>query len=176
MASQAAAAAKYANSYQYGSAAPVRAPYLEPRAKPADIPVPGERAVPREKPVEKSTYGISLFAIVGVIFAGVLMVFVVLAQISYNEITSETVRLNQRLTALTEQERKLEIAFESVVNMEVIERVARDEFGMVSPESDQMAVMRAVTPDRAEILRGGTEADGLRGLGSFLSSLLEYFK
>jgi branched-chain amino acid transport system ATP-binding protein len=38
------------------------------------------------------------------------MVFVVLAQINYNEAASETVRLNNRLRTLTEQQRRLEIA------------------------------------------------------------------
>jgi hypothetical protein len=102
------------------------------------------------------------------------MVFVVLAQINYNEAASETVRLNNRLRTLTEQQRRLEIAYESVIDIEEVERYAKDVLGMSKPESDQIAIIHSVPGDRAEVI-GGSDESTLSGLGKFLSSLLEYF-
>jgi cell division protein FtsL len=123
----------------------------------------------------KNVPTVSLFAVFGTILAAALMVFVVLAQISYNEVTSETVRLNTQLRSLTEQQRRLEITFESVVDMKMVEQYARDVLGMSPPEADQVAIMMSISLDKAEIVRGVEEESRLRGLGSFLSSLLEYF-
>jgi cell division protein FtsL len=176
MAAQAAVRAEYASNYNYGTAAPVRAPFAEPRVRPSDIPVPREHAVPRVRPAEKSTYGISLFAVVGAVFAAALMVFVVLAQISFREIAAETAGLNRELAALSEQEKRLGIEFESVIKMKEVEQYARDVLGMAPPDADQSVIIQIMPQERAEILRGGEEEGRLRGLGSFISSLLEYFK
>jgi len=112
----------------------------------------------------------------GAIFAGFLMVFVVLAQINYNEIASETVALNAQYTALLEQQRRLEISFESVVDMKEVEQYARDVLGMSRPEADQIAVVYSMPADRVEVLADDSSDDPLREFGSFISSLLEYFK
>jgi hypothetical protein len=104
------------------------------------------------------------------------MLFVVLAQISYNEIASETVRLNAQLTELKEQERKLEISFESVIDIKEVERYARDTLGMSRPDADQVAIIQSIPIDRAVIIDSEGEEGILSGLGSFLSSLLDYFR
>ena len=103
------------------------------------------------------------------------MVFVVLAQISYNEAASETTKLNSQLSMLADQQRTLAIAFESVICMNEVEQYARDILGMSRPENYQMAVLPSAISDRAEVL-SAVDAVSLRGLGSFLSSLMAYFR
>ena len=179
MGAEPARALDYSGSAYYGSAAPVEIPYSKPIAWPADMPVYKEENRPWERAKEvavQSAPAISLFALFGAVLAGVLMIFVVLAQISYAELAGERVRLNAQLEELTEQQRKLEIEFESAIDMKQIEREARDTLGMSKPESDQIAIVRSLPVDSAEIIKiEGTEGT-LSGLGSFISSLLEYFR
>ena len=184
MAAQAAALdyTRYA-SYGAGSTAAVPAEegYYGPAARPREIPaaipaeVPGERTRAKPAATPKSTYSLSLFAIVGTAFVMALMLFVVLANISYVEATNETVKLEARIAELTAEERKLQIEYEQTFNMNEIERYAVDVLGMTKPESEQVSVMRAATEDRAQVLEVADEG-GIKGIGSFLSSLLAYFK
>jgi len=181
MASEAARVLDYTGSAYYGSAAPARAPYpyVEPEVKPADIPVTREQPRTRQRAREAAVRrapSVSLFAGFGTVFAGILMIFVVLAQINYNEITAEMVRLNTHLEGLMEQERRLEIEFESAIDMKKIEQYARDSLGMSKPDADQIAVIRGMPMDSAEIIDNSDEQGTLSSLGSFISSLLEYFR
>ena len=180
MASEAARVLEFSEKYIHGSAAPAGVRYAEPAAEPVVIPAAEEllrqRESAKEAVVVQSRPAISLFAVFGTLFAGVLMVFVVLAQISYNEIASEAVRLNSQMVELTEQRRKLEITFESVIDMKEVERYARDVLGMSRPEGDQVAILYVAPSDRVEVLGGGAEGGALKDFGAFISSLLEYFK
>jgi len=179
MAAEAARVLDFDDRYYYGSAAPVREEYPEPAPSPREIPNVEERIRQRERAREAAAAanmpGVSLFAIFGSVFVAVLMIFVVLAQISYNEAVGDTARLSAQFLELTEQQRRLEITFESVLDMKEIERYARDVLGMSKPESYQLAVVHSTASDKAEILQAA-ESDALRGFGSFISSLLEYFK
>ena len=178
MAAEAARVLEYAGSDYYGSAAPAQAPYVGPMARPEDTPATWEQTRQRERAKEadaQSVPTVSMFAVFGTVFAGFLMVFVVLAQISYTEIASETVRLNAQLSELTEQERRLEIEFERAIDMKYVERYARDALGMSRPDADQIAVIRSIPVDSAEIISSGEDDGALSGFGMFISSLLEYF-
>jgi cell division protein FtsL len=179
MAAEAARAIGFDSEYYFGSAAPAREVFDSPPPKPAEIPIPQERTLQRQKEraaaAARSVPGVSLFAISGALFAAVLMVFVVLAQISYNEAAAETVRLNTRLQALTEQQRRLEITYENVIDMKEIERYAEDVLGMSKPEADQIAIVKSMPYDKAEVICE-SENGWLDGLGSFISSLTKYFK
>ena len=176
---EAARAPEFPDEYIYGSAAPVRETFPETTATPVEIPLREERPLQRERAgvavKTQSAPAVSLFAIFGTLLAGTLMIFVVLAQISYNEIAAESVRLNEQLAMLKEAETRLEITFESVIDMKEVERYARDVLGMSRPEADQVAVIHTVPDDRAEIVRN-EEEDPLREFGSFISSLLGYFR
>ena len=179
MAAEGARKLDYPVGGYYDSTAPVRAPYTEPEVEPAEAPAPHEQTRPREKTKEagaRNAPTLSLFAVFGTVFACVLMVFVVLAQINFSEIAGETVRLNAQLNELMEQERRLEIEFENAIDMKKIEMYARDTLGMSKPDSDQASVVRSIPIDSAEIINSGGEADALSGFGSFISSLLEYFR
>ena len=179
MAAEAARVLNYPGSRYYGTAAPARAPYIRPVARPVEIPAPQERIRTGARTKEASAQSapsVSLFAIFGALLAGVLMVFVMLAQISYNEIAGEAVRLNTQLAALSEQERRLEIQFESVIDMKEIERYARDTLGMSKPDADQVAIVRSMPIDNAEIIANNDEDGLMSDFGSFISSLFKYFR
>ena len=184
---EAARVLDFYEDYQFGTAAPARKGYIGPSPIPVDIPadipavkpVDEERVRSRERAraaaAAQSMPAVSLFAILGAVLAGVLMVFVVLAQINYNEIASETTRLQTYHNNLAEKQRRLGITFESVIDMKEVERYARDELGMSKPDADRIAVIRSKPADRAEVIETETK-ETLREFGSFISSLLEYFK
>ena len=187
MGAEAARVLDYSGSGYYGSAAPAEAPYARPLERPlerpadipADIPAPQERALPKERAKEAAAQAapaVSLFALFGAVFAGILMILVVLAQISYSEIAGEIVRLNAQMDSLAEQERKLEIEFENAIDMKEVERYARDTLGMSRPDNSQAAIVRSLPVDSAEIIDPGRAEGRLKGLGPFISSLLEYFR
>jgi len=103
------------------------------------------------------------------------MLFVILAQISFNEIAGETVMLNAQLSELAEQEKRLMIQFESVVDMKEVERHAKDVLGMSKPDAGQVAVIQTMRTDKATIVDSGGDKGALSGFGAFISSLMEYF-
>ena len=123
----------------------------------------------------KTAPGISIFAILGTIFVAVLMVFVVLAQINFNETASESVRLNVLINELSAKHRALELSFESAVDIKEVERFARDELGMSRPDAHQAIFINTAPRDTAMIMNSGEER-GIQGFGNFLKSLTEYFR
>jgi len=125
--------------------------------------------------VEKIVPGISVFAVLGTAFVAVLMVFVVLAQINYNETAAESVRLNALISELSARHRALELSFESAVDIKEVERYARDELGMARPEASQVIIINTTPRDTAMVINSG-EDRGLEGFGSFLRSLTNYFR
>jgi len=173
-------AAGYARKLDYGTAAPAYdAPALEPAAIPEAVPVPRERAVPKTRTraaAKNTTYSISLFSIFGFVLVFALALFVVLAHVYHLGVTSETVRLNAQLAQLQEQSRRIEVEFERAIDLREIERIARDEFGMSRPDYDQVIIFQSTPQDRATVIENGEDESALRGFGSFLMSLLEYFR
>jgi len=125
--------------------------------------------------VEKIVPGISVFAVLGTAFVAVLMVFVVLAQINYNETAAESVRLNALISDLSARHRALELSFERAVDIREVERYARDELGMARPEVSQVLIINTTPRDTAMVVNSG-EDRGLEGFGSFLRSLTNYFR
>ena len=179
MAAEAVKVYGYEGGDYYGTAAPARAPYFEPGSMPVDAPIPHEVAHPGVRAKEAAaqrTPLVSVFAVFGTVFVGILMVIVVLAQIRYSEIADETARLNAQLGELQEQERRLGIMFENAIDMTEVERYARDTLGMSKPDADQVIVIRSRLVDTAEIIDNSGETGTSGGLGSFISSLLDYFR
>ena len=127
------------------------------------------------KTAGKPATGVSAFAILGTLFVSILMVFVVLAQINFNETAAESVRLNILIGELTERQRLLELSFESAVDIREVERFARDELGMSRPDARQVMVIEAAPRDIALAL-DSREDRGLQGFGVFLRSLTDYFR
>jgi len=164
--------------YNFGSAAPAREIFPEEAPRAPEVSRSREQVRQRERAKAVATaenaQGVSLFAIVGSFIVIAMMIFVVLAQISYNEVGSETARLNAQLAALNEQERRLRITFESVIDIKEIERYSRDVLGMSMPNAFNRTIPFAAAGDRAEVLRP-PERGSIREFGAFISSLLSQF-
>jgi len=147
-----------------------------PQTKPADKK---ERVRKLEKikaaADKKTAPGISVFAVLGTLFVAILMVFVVLAQINFNETAGETARLGVHLSELTERHRALELMFESAIDIKEVERFARDELGMSRPDTGQIVIINTSPRDNAMVI-SSNEVRGVQGFGLFLKSLTEYFK
>jgi len=103
------------------------------------------------------------------------MVFVVLAQINYNETAAESVRLSMHINDLSERYRALELSFESAVEIKEVERFARDELGMSRPDAGQIIIISSTPRDSAVIISHGDDR-GIQGFGNFLKSLTDYFR
>ena len=181
--------ARAINYYTHGSVAPTiqamveaetrRMQLLQTEAPPKKkVQVKKEQVRHHEKAkavVEKAVPGISVFAVLGTLFVAVLMVFVVLAQINFNETAAESVRLNVLIGELNEKQRALELSFESALDIKEVERFARDELGMSRPDAGQIIVFSSTPRDTAIVLNTG-EDRGIQGFGNFLKSLTEYFR
>ena len=181
MASETARVLDYSDEYIYGTEVPARRRYEEPEEAPVETASPRESLRPAEQAAAataaRSFHGVSMFAIFGSLFVGVLMIFAILAQINYNEVADQTTKLKGQLRNLEEQERRLEITFESVVDMKEVERYARDVLGMSKPDAEQVTVIQDIQQDTAEIVDSSAGNDNaLHGFGSFISSLVEYLK
>ena len=123
----------------------------------------------------KTAPGISVFAVLGTVFVAILMVFVVLAQINFNETAAESVRLNVLINDLSSRHRELELSFESAVDIKEVERFTRDELGMSRPDSNHVILINSSPRDTA-IIMSSTEERSIQGFGYFLRSLTEYFR
>jgi cell division protein FtsL len=137
--------------------------------------IPRQTAKVKTESAGKSAPAVSIFAILGTLFVSVLMVFVVLAQINFNETAAESARLNILMDELAERQRLLELSFESAVDIREVERFARDELGMSRPDARQTMVIEAAPRDIALAL-DSREDRGLEGFSAFLRSLTDYFR
>jgi len=176
--------AKTLNYYNYGGAAPTIKAMVDAELMRGETPdVKASKSKQRARRMEKikavaetkTVPGISVFAVLGTLFVSVLMVFVVLAQINFNETAGETARLSAHLSDLSERHRALELAFESVIDIKEVERYARDELGMSRPDASQIVIINATPRDSATVIDNGQER-GIQGFGEFLKSLTNYFR
>jgi len=179
MAAEAARVLDFEGRYNYGSAAPARELFPDLQPQPFEEQYSQERRRQRERARAADDANnlprLSLIAKVGYVAVAAIMILSLLAQISYNEAAAESARLSSQLSSLQERQRVLMIEFESVMDMKEVERYARDVLGMSRPESSQFAVIASTAGDRAEVL-GSAEKGTLRDFGSFISSLLDYFR
>jgi cell division protein FtsL len=156
---------------------PLRAPVPEERPSPKPARAPEARPAPRQVRKTQRCYGISLFAVAGFVVVAALMVFVVLANVRYTEISAETVELQTRLAELTEEERKLKIEYEDIFDVNEVEAYATNVLGMTKPSQDQIATVSAGNQAKAVIVDGsGDNVSGKENMASFLASLVAYFK
>ena len=174
MAAEAARILEYPDEYYSGSAAPV---YNVPEPDPSILTVPQEEAAIGSHAGTRAyaTPTVSLFSVFGGLVAAFLMVTVLIANIRYNEVSSERLRLETQLTQLTEMERRLEIEFESFIDMKAVEQYARDVLGMSKPDTEQISIVNGLVEDKVEKFESND--DGLfGGFGEFIRSLMGYLK
>ena len=181
MAAEAARVLEYPSDYFDGSAAPAykRPAYDRPETDASGYAIPrgADDARANADTAVRRAPAISFFSVFGGVAAAILMVFVLIANVRFHEISNERVRLEAQHRQLTENERVLEIKYESVVDMKAVEQYARDVLGMSKPDTDQISIINRTPEDRVEILSTDVEEEGLiSGLGKFISSLTGYLK
>jgi cell division protein FtsL len=157
----------------------VRYPYADParQAEAGKEPEPASRPAAKTAARAQRSYGVSLFAVTGFIVVAVMMVFVLLAHVRYNEITAETVRLQARLDELAETERKLMIEYEKAFDIIAVEQYATNVLGMSKPDESQISVVQTTAHDKAVVVsREEDETHRPESIVSFLASLVSYFK
>ena len=158
----------------YGSAAPAIPPIVRPRPEIDDTPIPREQTKPKTaKKTMQAEPGISVFAIFGTVLSAFLMLFVIIGQIKYNAIASETARLGVQLDSLYAQQKKLETEFENSIDMKEIERIARDNLGMSRPVTEQVAIVINIPIDNAQILNKDSNSNKASGI---IQSILDWIK
>ena len=165
--------------YIHGSAVSNQKPDLEPLKELMDFSASKKDTTPKEVRSKAKTQqkapSVSLFAIIGFFVVSALMIFVMLAQVNYNEVLRETARLNTHLDILKEQQRVLSITFESVINMDEIERYAKDVLGMSKPEAEQVTLLRTLPEDKVEVIYDDTNVDRWREFSGFLTFLFDEY-
>ncbi|MEL4106017.1 hypothetical protein AAFA46_04140 [Oscillospiraceae bacterium WX1] len=150
-------------------------PESAPRRREHTQQAPSVAARPNAK--NQKVYGISAFAVVGFAVAAVLMVFVLLAHVKYDEVTNETVQLQSQLSDLNEQERKLEIAYGNAFDVNTVEQYATHELGMSKPAQSQIGTVSVTAQDKAVVVSAPSDNSGKReSMLTFLLSLVAYFK
>ena len=158
--------------YVHGSAAPAEQMHQTYAPELVPVPKPQLKATPKRQ----NTHGISVITVLGSIIVAGLLILVLVAHINYIEITRETSRVNAELRELTQQRRRLEIQYESVIDMQEVERFARDVLGMTQPGGHMETVVLGAVQDRAVIIQNNQNDDRLADFGRFISSLLDRFR
>lgn len=154
---------------------PVKKPAQKPDARPEPKTV--QKTASQSARKAQKSYGVSLFAITGFVVVAVMMVFVLLAHVKYNEVTSETVKLQKKLDALGEQERKLKIAYEAAFDVNEVQQYAANVLGMTKPAPSQMGTIASLAYDKAVVVNAEDD-ESYKGesMVTFLASLVAYFK
>lgn len=148
-----------------------------PKRTPSSSPKTAPGALPRSSRRTQRYYGVSLSAAVGFAVVAVLMVFVLLAQVKYAEITSETVALQKTLDQMSEEERKLRIKYEQVFDVNQVAQYATDQLGMTRPTGSQVETISATAKDEAVVADAKKKTPRQsENMATFLASLLAYFK
>ncbi len=163
--------------YSHESAVPERVPVQKPTEKPVVKTAP--KAVERTAPARRTqkSYGISLFAVTGFVVVAVMMVFVLLAHVKYNEVTAETVQLQKTLDELAAQERMLKISYEDAFDVNNVEQYATDVLGMSKPDESQISTVNSLVYDKAVVVNPENDDTYVsESMVTFLASLVAYFK
>ena len=122
--------------------------------------------------------GVSVFSVIGIVTAVVLITFVLLGYVQLAAISEDTSALREELAELTETQQQLTVAYESTFNLTEIERYATTQLGMTRVGADQITYLHTDKSDAAVIVDSG-EQDGqsfLTGTVEFFQYLFSYFR
>lgn len=117
---------------------------------------------------------LSPVSVIGVAFAALMIVIMLLAQARLTAVCSEAVHLTSEIEDLEMEQRRLQIAFESAFNLNEVEQYAVKELGMQKPGSDQIFCIQSTAHDKVEIFRPEDNDGLLDRLGDFAGSFKGY--
>ena len=122
------------------------------------------------------TAGSGPFAVIGYVFAAVLLVLMLLARIQLTVISDSAAGLEAQIQELNTENDKLTVEYESVFNLAEVEAYATNELGMQKPRADQIRYLSGISDkDRAVILTPAKTDMLSLGLKELMASLQEYF-
>ena len=127
---------------------------------------------PKPHKAVKSSYGLSLFAVVGYFAVAVVMVLVLMTYVRYTAAAVEAVEYREQIETLTDDNRRLTILYAQTFDMNEVEYYARTVLGMDDPTENQTGVVSLNAGDKAVVYE--TE-DGDTFL-SGISAVVEYFR
>ena len=176
---------EYASSATYGSVAYDLGRYggtAIPKEYPREIeePVVEEKArtqvKTRVRAVERQR--VSAFGVVGSVVLTLLVVLLLMAYVQLNEISAQTVEIQNTIAELENENTKLTSEFEMTFNMSSVKDYAINVLGMTEPTAEQITVLNMGTTDRAEIINvtNAGNSSASESVGTFLTTVLEYFK
>ena len=128
----------------------------------------------RARTVARTRQSIAPTSILGVMVAAFLFVTAIMAQATLVGLSSESVKLENELTALEEQQAKLRIAYESAFNMSDIEDYAVRSLGMQRPRADQIYYIDTAAPDKAVVVAGTQNGGLVDRVSDFISGFGAY--
>ena len=105
----------------------------------------------------------------------VLMVMLLRTNMQLTAVSNETAKLEAQITKLKEENSRLEIACESVFNMEEVEETAESVIGMVKADADQVTYLRSTSEDVAMIMDPPTGETTLEKSAGFFRRILAFF-
>ena len=135
-----------------------------------------QKQQPAAQPAKKTQgyYSISLFSIVGFAAVVVMMVALLMTYVSYTAAAAGTVELRSQVEKLTEEQRKLTIAYEEAFDITEVEAYATTKLGMDKPAENQITNIDTHAEDRAVVVNNDDDSSG--GLGNLIGTIVEYFK
>ena len=142
-----------------------------------------QQRAPQPKPEvrRRENYRFSPISAIGAVVAAVLIVFALLGYVNYNELSTETVRLENRIEELREQERKLTVKYEETFDITSIETYAANVLSMSKPDQSQIIELGLSAKDKAVVIsepaaKQAEAGASFGGLVQFFGTLAAYFK
>lgn len=168
----------YAPAYD-GTA--VRAPRREEELRRAPAPYPRRREqVRRQERAQaevRQAGAVAPFAVVGFLAVAIFAVMLVTSYAQLTVANDEMVSLRQELTQLKSDNVTLTAQYEKVFDLASIQAAVGDK--MVRPTSDQVVYIDLSEPDTVTVYKEEGRAElslVFEGIGSFFSSIVEYFR
>ena len=124
----------------------------------------------------KTRQGISRFAVLGYLTVVIMLTLLVLAHVEMTVVSGEIVQLERQLAALQQEQASLQAAYGQTFSQVEIERIAREELGMMDAAWSQIGHAGGGPGGRVEILAVNPEesAGVFSRVTGLFASLVEY--
>ncbi len=169
---------EYTGSHSYAPAFTGNAvPAYQPETKPIKAPERKEAPAPRIRPKVKKNAFLSKLQVITCAAALLLVIGLIISNMHLNEVTTQAAELKSEYNDLQQEERALQNRYNTTLDLKAIESTAKNEYGMVSPDSSQIVYLELSRQDKVEILASKGPFDDLSGKISRLAAAVwEYFK
>lgn len=129
-----------------------------------------------ERPISRAGQGVSLLTLFGFAVAAVMLVLVLFSHIELTALSESAAECQSRITELTEQQHKLQAAYETSFCMDEVEAYAIHELGMQKVRPDQIVYLNDLgDTDRAQIVHQKEQSMFSLAFEGVLERLWAYF-